>query len=98
MKERRMPGRFSTRKQAVFSALAILVVVLAGFSGCSQGQKEPSYTDPHPLRIGVSISRKGDFAQDGQATLQGYELWADLVNGRGGVSGRRVELDIVYDD
>jgi len=50
-----------------------------------------------PLRIGISLSLTGDFADPGMAAQRGYELWAAEVNKRGGILGRQVELKIVND-
>ncbi len=50
-----------------------------------------------PIKIGVSLSLSGDFSADGQAFKQGYQLWADTVNAKGGVLCRQVQLDIVSD-
>jgi branched-chain amino acid transport system substrate-binding protein len=50
-----------------------------------------------PVTIGISLSLSGDFSADGQAYQQGYELWADSVNAKGGLLGHKVKLDIVSD-
>ncbi len=49
------------------------------------------------IRIGASLSMTGKYEQTGIYTKNGYELWADNVNARGGLLGRQVEL-IIYDD
>jgi len=50
-----------------------------------------------PLKIGISLSLTGDFADPGKAAKLGYELWAAEVNKTGGVLGRPVEIKIVDD-
>ncbi len=50
-----------------------------------------------PLKVGISLSLTGDFADPGKAAKRGYELWAADVNKRGGVLGRQVEVKIVDD-
>jgi branched-chain amino acid transport system substrate-binding protein len=50
-----------------------------------------------PLVIGASISLSGDFADLAQPAKKGYELWADTVNAKGGLLGRKVSLKIVDD-
>ncbi|MDX6223261.1 MAG: branched-chain amino acid transport system substrate-binding protein, partial [Frankiales bacterium] len=50
-----------------------------------------------PLVIGASVSLTGDFADPGKAVRAGYQLWADMVNAKGGLLGRKVELKIVDD-
>jgi branched-chain amino acid transport system substrate-binding protein len=51
-----------------------------------------------PITIGISLSETGDFASDGLAFKQGYELWAKDVNAAGGILGRPVQLTILNDD
>ncbi len=53
--------------------------------------------DAPPLKIGISLSLTGDFADPGKAAQRGYELWADEVNKAGGILGRQVEIKIVDD-
>ncbi|MFQ5859854.1 MAG: ABC transporter substrate-binding protein, partial [Anaerolineae bacterium] len=45
-----------------------------------------------PIRIGASLPLTGGFAIPGQLHKDGYEFWAKLVNERGGLLGRPVEL------
>jgi branched-chain amino acid transport system substrate-binding protein len=54
-------------------------------------------TNVDPIKIGISLSLTGDFAADGQAFQQGYQLWANSVNASGGLLGRKVTLDILDD-
>ena len=50
-----------------------------------------------PVRVGFSIAQTGPIAGGGQAALVALRMWADDVNARGGLLGRKVEL-VVYDD
>ena len=50
-----------------------------------------------PIRVGFSIAQTGPISGGGQAGLVALRMWADDVNGRGGLLGRKVEL-VVYDD
>ena len=87
------------RSRRLFSVMACLIVVLAGVSACAQGQSTVNtFANPNPVTIGVSLSNKGDFASDGAATEQGYDLWASAVNSSGGLLGRQVVLKILHDD
>ena len=93
------------RSRRLLSVMACLVVVLAGLSACAQGTTSGNtYAQPNnPVTIGVSISNKtdkqgDDFRSDSAATLQGYELWRDMINSTGGLLGRPVKLDVRYDD
>lgn len=50
-----------------------------------------------PLVIGASVSLSGSYAASGKYALEGYQLWVDDVNARGGMLGRPVKL-VYYDD
>jgi branched-chain amino acid transport system substrate-binding protein len=80
----------------VFDVL-VAAVVAYGLSGCGGGGGDASAFTGPPLRIGISLSLTGDFADGANAAKRGYELWAETVNGKGGVLGRKVELKIIDD-
>ncbi len=75
----------------------IMLLSLLGLAGCSLFTPAPSLTGS-PIKIGVSISRSGDFSEDGKALQQGYQLWQNAVNNRGGLLGRPVQFDFMSDD
>ncbi|MGV6875570.1 amino acid ABC transporter substrate-binding protein [Pseudochelatococcus sp. B33] len=50
-----------------------------------------------PIRIGMGMALSGGLAAGGKAALLAYQIWADEVNARGGLLGRKVEL-VHYDD
>jgi branched-chain amino acid transport system substrate-binding protein len=50
-----------------------------------------------PIRVGFSIAQTGPISGGGQAALVALRMWADDLNARGGLLGRKVEL-VVYDD
>lgn len=50
-----------------------------------------------PIRIGFSMALTGGLAGGGRAALLAYQIWADQVNQKGGLLGRKVEL-VHYDD
>src|SRR3954453_20271508 len=50
-----------------------------------------------PIKIGFSMALTGGLAAGGKAALLSYQIWADEVNARGGLLGRKVEL-VNYDD
>lgn len=86
------------RSRRVVSSIVGLVIVLIGMSACAQDQSSgPTFTNPKPITIGASLPLTKDFASEGQATNQGYQLWADMVNKAGGLLGRPVKL-IILDD
>lgn len=76
--------------------LCIAMMVLVSLSACEQAA--PTFQNSTPIRIGFSESVSGDFASDGAATRQGYQLWADSVNRNGGLLGHQVQLVILPDD
>jgi branched-chain amino acid transport system substrate-binding protein len=50
-----------------------------------------------PITIGVSVSLSGDFSGDGKALVQGYDLWAQDENAKGGLQGHQVTMKYVDD-
>ena len=50
-----------------------------------------------PIRVGVTASLTGDFAKLGRDQLTGIQMWADDLNARGALLGRKVEI-VHYDD
>jgi branched-chain amino acid transport system substrate-binding protein len=50
-----------------------------------------------PITIGVSVSLSGDFAGDGKALVQGYDLWAKDENAKGGLQGHKITMKYVDD-
>ncbi len=80
------------------AALAVAALLLAA---CSSGKSSSSggnqTQNSKPIRIGASISRSGDFSDPAQLVLRGYKLWADQVNAKGGLLGRKVEIVTVDD-
>jgi branched-chain amino acid transport system substrate-binding protein len=50
-----------------------------------------------PIRVGFSIAQTGPISGGGQAALVALRMWADDVNAKAGLLGRRLEL-VVYDD
>ena len=63
---------------------------------------EPKPTDPpiedkEPIKIGASLPLTGGFSINGEKHRDGYQLCVDLINEKGGLLGRQVEL-IVSDN
>jgi branched-chain amino acid transport system substrate-binding protein len=81
--------------RSVSSAAAVLAAA-AVVSGCASGGSGSGNTKG-PLVIGASVSLTGDFSDSGKAVQRGYQLWADTVNAKGGILGRKVQLKIVND-
>jgi len=51
-----------------------------------------------PIKIGYSMSLTGALAANGQSARLAHEIWAEDVNERGGLFGRRVQLVCLDDE
>jgi branched-chain amino acid transport system substrate-binding protein len=80
-------------------AATVLSAAAAGVAACGVegGAAGASSASDKPLTIGISLSRTGAFSDPGKAAQRGYEVWAAVVNRRGGILGRKVRLKIVDD-
>jgi len=76
-------------------------MVLSGFalvlSACGNSSASTNASPQAPITIGVSVSLSGDFSGDGKALQQGYDLWAQDVNKKGGLLGHQVTMKYVDD-
>src|SRR3981081_1744399 len=92
-----LKGLGGARVGKLFSLLLAVCIVFV-MVACNQ-QSGPSSSASSPIKIGLTISKTGDFSQDGAALLQGYQIWADYVNSHGGLFyNRKVQLDILNDN
>ncbi len=66
------------------------VVALAAMASSARAQGAP-------IKIGFGMALTGGLAGGGKAALLSYQIWAEEVNARGGLLGRKVEL-VHYDD
>jgi len=57
----------------------------------------PAARAADPIRIGFSIELTGPLAAVGKTGLLAFQIWAEDVNKKGGLLGRKVEL-VYYDD
>lgn len=57
----------------------------------------PLHAQQPPLKIGFGMSLTGPLAGNGKAALIAMQIWAEDVNAKGGILGRKVEL-VYYDD
>lgn len=74
---------------AFFSIVILLSLVLAG---CT-----PTPAAAETIKIGLQAPLTGDYAAEGQWAKQSVEIAAELINKKGGVLGKQVEI-IVVDD
>jgi branched-chain amino acid transport system substrate-binding protein len=76
-------------------------VIVTGFalvlSACGSSTANTTASPQAPITIGVSVSLSGDFAADGKALEQGYDLWMQDVNKKGGLLGHQVTMKYVDD-
>ena len=88
----------SWRKGGVV-VVAVSIALSLGACASSNNNSGASATTSSgaPLVIGASVSLTGDFADSGKAVQRGYQLWADQVNAKGGILGRKVTMKIVDD-
>lgn len=61
---------------------------------------KPARAEAGVLRIGAPLPATGGLSPEGAKQQRGYDLWAETVNGAGGieVGGQRVRVEIVYAD
>jgi branched-chain amino acid transport system substrate-binding protein len=61
------------------------------------GSLAPAAHAQQPIKIGMGISQTGGLAPGGKSALLALRMWAEDVNAKGGLLGRKVEL-VIYDD
>src|SRR5690349_5122645 len=86
-----------------FSSLIALVTLLVAVA-CAKpaaaptgSSSAPGAAQTGPIRIGASISLTGKDSRSGKELQNGYKLWEEQANAKGGVLGRQVEF-VIYDD
>lgn len=72
--------------------LSILIILSFVLSGCAKSEA-PAET----IKIGLQAPLTGDFAAEGQWAKQSVEVAAELINQKGGVLGKQVEI-VIADD
>jgi branched-chain amino acid transport system substrate-binding protein len=73
--------------------IGVLALVAASCSSDDGGGGD----EEDEILIGASTPQTGDRSEPGEATMQGYQVWEELVNEDGGILGRPVRV-IVQDD
>lgn len=74
----------------LFSVLVSLSLVLAGCAA-------PGATASETIKIGLQAPLTGDFAAEGQWAQQSVQVAAELINKKGGVLGKQIEIVVVDD-
>ncbi|MEU5565177.1 amino acid ABC transporter substrate-binding protein [Micromonospora musae] len=86
----------STRLTKMRWATAFGATMALALAGCSGGE-EGSTSSDDPIVVGISLPLTGDFSEPGKGVQRGYQAWAKIVNDKGGLLGRQVELKILDD-
>jgi len=81
----------------IFFVGAVILLLLSACVTSNSSSNSSTTIPAGPIKIGVSLSLTGDDSADGQATQQGYNVWAAFVNGHGGLLGHQVQM-VYYDD
>jgi branched-chain amino acid transport system substrate-binding protein len=76
-------------------AVALGLTTVLTLGACGGGDEESSAGDP--IVVGISLPLTGDFSEPGKGVQQGYEAWAKIVNDKGGLLGRQIQLKILDD-
>jgi branched-chain amino acid transport system substrate-binding protein len=80
-----------------WTAVPVILLVLL-VAGCSSGGNGGGGGgSSEPIVIGASLPLTGEFSQPGTASQKGYAIWQEMVNAKGGLLGRQVQLKIVDD-
>jgi branched-chain amino acid transport system substrate-binding protein len=86
---REVPMNWST--WSLMRSLLLVAGVLSALPAFAQQSTQS------PIKIGFGMALTGGLAAGGKQALVTYQLWAEEVNARGGLLGRKVEL-VFYDD
>jgi branched-chain amino acid transport system substrate-binding protein len=85
------------RVRLLLAAVMVVILVAAGCGDDDGGSGSQGGNGGEPLKIGASLPLTGEFSEPGKAAKQGYEVWQAMVNEKGGLLGRQVEL-VIKDD
>ncbi len=87
------------RKPAFLAVTGIVSLGSLSLAACGSNSPATSGSPQAgtPITIGVSVSLTGDFSGDGKALVQGYNLWAQDENAKGGLLGHHVTMKYVDD-
>jgi branched-chain amino acid transport system substrate-binding protein len=76
--------------------MALSTTTILALGACS-GDDGGGKSSDDPILVGVSLPLTGDFSEPGKGVQQGYEAWAKIVNDKGGLLGRRIQLKVLDD-
>ncbi|TQF69257.1 ABC transporter substrate-binding protein [Rhodococcus spelaei] len=86
------------RHSALVAAVAASTLALAGCAGSSSDQAGGGGADqPYRVMITAGLGGQGALAANAKTSVLAAKAGAQVVNGKGGVGGRQVELTVVDD-
>jgi len=90
-------GKFLNRTRSGAITATILLLSACGSSGGGSGSTP---TTGAPIIFGTAVSLTGQQSKEGGLTKQGYDLWLDWINQRGGIVVNNVKhpVQILYED
>jgi branched-chain amino acid transport system substrate-binding protein len=84
----------SLRKLAAIVMAALVLGLAACESAEEEAEREAASESGEPVKVGASLPLTGPFAIPGQNHEKGYKLCERVVNERGGLLGRRMEIEV----
>ncbi len=90
-------GPVPRRRRRLWGASALVAVAALSLAACGQKPSEKAADTSKPIVVGISLPLTGDFSQPGGEAKRGYEVWQQMVNAKGGLLGRQIELKITDD-
>jgi branched-chain amino acid transport system substrate-binding protein len=84
----------TVRRLAGVAVVALATGLMACASAEEESQEEAAKDTGKPVKVGASLPLTGPFAIPGGNHRKGYELCEQVVNGRGGLLGRKMEISI----
>jgi len=78
-----------TRRALIGAGAATAALVATGFRSRAYAAES--------IKLGAALSQTGRFSDSAKYMQEGYQLWIEEVNRRGGIRERQVEI-VIYDD
>lgn len=89
--------RIGRRGLLAGTAAVVAAAALTACGGSTQATSGGGGGDKGTIKVGTSLPLTGPLSQPGLAAKQGYEVWEAMINEKGGLLGRKVEV-VVKDD
>jgi branched-chain amino acid transport system substrate-binding protein len=88
------------RRVLMVAACGLLVTGCGGGGSSAAGGSAAGQAKGDPIVIGTALSQTGQLSKEGALTKQGYDLWLEWINGRGGIAVHGVHhpVQIAYED